>query len=69
MLRDELFSGEIFMTLREAKVLIERWRNHYNTKRHTRRSVTDRQPCKRSRQNPTPLRSAALWQHKAGENV
>ena len=32
-LRDEMLSGEIFMTLREAKVLIERWRNHYNTKR------------------------------------
>ncbi len=32
-LRDELLNGEIFMTLREAKVLIERWRNHYNTKR------------------------------------
>jgi len=32
-LRDELLNGEIFMTLREAKVLIERWRVHYNTKR------------------------------------
>jgi len=32
-LRDELLNGEIFYTLREAKVLIERWRKHYNTKR------------------------------------
>ena len=32
-LRDELLNGEIFYTLREAKVLIERWRCHYNTKR------------------------------------
>ena len=30
-LRDELLNGEIFYTLREAQVLIERWRVHYNT--------------------------------------
>ncbi len=30
-LRDELLNGEIFYTLREAKVLIERWRREYNT--------------------------------------
>ena len=29
-LRDELLSGEIFYTLKEAKVLIERWRHEYN---------------------------------------
>ena len=29
-LRDELLNGEIFYTLREARVLIERWREHYN---------------------------------------
>jgi putative transposase len=27
--RDELLDGEIFYTLIEAKVLIERWREHY----------------------------------------
>jgi len=32
-LRNELLNGEIFYTLREAKVLIERWRKHYNTVR------------------------------------
>ncbi|MEM6332166.1 MAG: IS3 family transposase [Planctomycetota bacterium] len=32
-LRDELLNGEIFYTLREAKIMIERWRQHYNTKR------------------------------------
>ena len=32
-LRDELLNGEIFYTLKEAKVLIERWRRHYNTTR------------------------------------
>jgi len=29
-LRDQLLNGEIFYTLREAKVLLERWRRHYN---------------------------------------
>ncbi len=32
-LRDELRNGEIFYTLKEAKVLIEQWRQHYNTVR------------------------------------
>jgi transposase InsO family protein len=32
-LRDELLNGEIFYSLTEAKVLIERWREHYNTVR------------------------------------
>ncbi len=32
-LRDELLNGEIFFTLTEAEVLIEQWRNHYNTVR------------------------------------
>ena len=30
-LRDELLNGEIFCSLKEAKVLIEQWRDHYNT--------------------------------------
>ena len=30
-LRDEILNTEIFYTLKEAKVLIERWRYHYNT--------------------------------------
>ena len=29
-LRDELLNGEIFYTLKEAKILIEQWRHHYN---------------------------------------
>lgn len=32
-LRDELLNGEIFYSLKEAEVLIERWRRHYNTVR------------------------------------
>ena len=30
-LRDELLDGEIFYTLREAQIIIESWRCHYNT--------------------------------------
>jgi putative transposase len=30
-LRDELLDGEIFYSLREAQILIESWRRHYNT--------------------------------------
>ena len=32
-LRDELLDGEIFYSLAEAKIVIEGWRRHYNTKR------------------------------------
>ena len=32
-LRDELLNGEIFYRHREAKVVIEQWRIHYNTRR------------------------------------
>jgi putative transposase len=32
-LRDELLNGEIFYSLNEAKIVIEGWRHHYNTKR------------------------------------
>ena len=29
-LRDELLNGEIFTTLKEAQIVIEGWRQHYN---------------------------------------
>ncbi len=32
-LRDELLNGEIFHTLKEAQVLVESWRHHYNAVR------------------------------------
>ena len=31
--RDELLNGEVFYTLKEAQIIIEEWRSHYNTKR------------------------------------
>ena len=35
-LRDELLNGEIFYSLREAQIVIESWRRHYNTIRPPR---------------------------------
>ena len=32
-LRDELLNGELFYTLQEAQVLVERWRRQFNTRR------------------------------------
>jgi transposase InsO family protein len=32
-LRDELLNGEIFYSLREAQIVLESWRRHYNTER------------------------------------
>jgi putative transposase len=32
-LRDELLNGEIFYTLKEARIVLEGWRRHYNTVR------------------------------------
>ena len=32
-LRDELLDGEVFYSLKEARVVIEGWRQHYNTSR------------------------------------
>lgn len=30
-MRDQLLNGELFYTLREAQIIIEKWRIHYNT--------------------------------------
>lgn len=32
-LRDELLNGEIFYSLKEAQIIVENWRHHYNTVR------------------------------------
>ena len=66
-LRDELLNGEIFYTLKEAKVIIENWRRHYNRCVHTLRWDTDhrhqRPSCPRVRlRNPAqPLRTRSRW--------
>jgi len=41
-LRNELLNGAIFYTLKEAQVITEHWRWHYNRIRPTARSATGR---------------------------
>ena len=43
-LRDKLLDGEVFMTLQEAEVVIENWRQHYNHRR-PHRSLNGRPPA------------------------
>ena len=59
-LRDELLNGEIFYTLKEAKVLVERWRQQYNQARpHS--SLGYRPPAPEAMLlDPAPLRSAGF---------
>nr|WP_280138165.1 transposase [Methylobacterium sp. Leaf111] len=43
-LRDEFLNGKVFYTLKEASVVIEQWRKHYNTVRpHS--SLSDQPPA------------------------
>ena len=59
-LRDELLNGEIFYTLKEAKVLTERWRQQYNRLRpHS--SLGYRPPAREALLlNPAAFRFAGL---------
>ena len=61
-LRDELLNGEIFYSLKEAKIVIEQWRKHYNTVRpHS--SLGYRPPAPQTiRPFPPPLDQVALMQ-------
>jgi transposase InsO family protein len=43
-LRDNLLDGEIFMTMKEAEIVIEHWRKHYNGRR-PHRSLGGRPPA------------------------
>jgi putative transposase len=66
-LRDELLNGEIFETLLEAKVLIERWRVEYNTIRpHS--SLGYSPPAPETRQ-PHKATSATLQRPCAAEQL
>ena len=61
-LRDECLNGEIFYSLREAQVVIEKWRIHYNTKRpHSTLSYRPHAPLTIA-PNPTPLDEASNMQ-------
>lgn len=53
-LRDELLDGEIFYSLKEARIVIESWRRHYNTKRpHSSLGYRPPAPVARGRINST----------------
>ena len=61
-LRDELLNGEIFYSLKEAKIVIEQWRKHYNTVRpHS--SLGYRPPAPQTVSAfPPPLDQVAIMQ-------
>lgn len=72
-LRDELLNGEIFYSLREAEIVIESWRRHYNTVRpHASLGYRPTRPPRCSSQtsplgrlrHPDPLRRpGSRWRH------
>ena len=64
-LRDELLAREAFDTLLEAKVLIERWRQHYNTIRpHS--ALGYRPPAPETLQPCVVATAAPPQPHRAG---
>jgi transposase InsO family protein len=64
-LRDELLAREVFDTLLEAKVLIERWRKAYNTVRP--HSALGYRPPAPGARRPCPLASATPQRADRGE--
>jgi putative transposase len=62
-LRDELLKREIFYTLQEAQVLVERWRQQYN-RRRPHSSLGNRPPAPEAYWVPSwgyPLTAAAAF--------
>lgn len=58
-LRDELLNGEIFCSLREAQIIIEQWRRHYNQERpHS--SLGYKPPAPEAVVSPTPALPSPL---------
>jgi transposase InsO family protein len=62
---DELLAREVFDTLLEAKVLIERWRKAYNTVRP--HSALGYRPPAPGARRPCPLASATPQRADRGE--
>ena len=59
-LRDELLNREMFETLREAQVLIERWRREYNQRRpHS--ALAYRPPAPEARLPRSQAQSSIPW--------
>jgi transposase InsO family protein len=65
-LRDELLNGEIFYSLREAEIILESWRRHYNTVRPHASWATDLQP-RRSSSQPSPPGRLRQLDRSAGQ--
>ena len=61
-LRDECLNGEIFYSLKEAQIIIEQWRIHYNTQRpHSALGYRPTAPVTRAIK-PTPINQPAIMQ-------
>ena len=61
-LRDELLNGEVFYSLKEATIIIEGWRIHYNTQRpHSALGYRPTAPVTRAIK-PTPINQPAIMQ-------
>ncbi|MGS0625838.1 integrase core domain-containing protein [Ralstonia sp. VS2407] len=52
-LRDELLNGELFYGLKEAQIVVEQWRRHYNTRRS--HASPGYRPLAPAAHRPTPL--------------
>ena len=61
-LRDECLNGEIFYSLKEASIVIEQWRQHYNTQRpHSALGYRPPAPMTRTIK-PTPINQMTIMQ-------
>jgi transposase InsO family protein len=61
-LRDELLNGEVFYSFKEATIIIEGWRIHYNTQRpHSALGYRPPAPVTRAIK-PTPINQPAIMQ-------
>ena len=61
-LRDQLLNGEVFYSLKEATIIIEGWRIHYNTQRpHSALGYKPPAPVTRAIK-PTPINQPAITQ-------
>ena len=61
-LRDEVLNREVFSTLKEAKVVIEKWRQEYNTIRpHSSLNGLPPAPETFSFQSPQLIRNSSEW--------
>ncbi len=64
-LRDELLDDEIFYSLKEAQIVIEQWRRHYNTVRpHS--SLGYRPPAPETIVPPSRKHGSAVLRHTSG---